>query len=163
MNIIDFITEFVIPKYHISTKGEITNKKSGRTLKPQTQKLGYQTICIARPKKNPKSVYIHKIVAVFHIPNPNNYSLINHINGNKKDNRVENLEWITAQNNILHAFRTGLKKATNAKLSDEQVREIRAAIFIRGKQNIKQLAEKYCVGEHVIKAAKYVISYKHVK
>ena len=57
-----------------------------------------------------KRFYIHRLVAMSFISNPNKYPQINHKNGNKKDNRVENLEWCTQKQNNQHAWKTGLNK-----------------------------------------------------
>jgi hypothetical protein len=56
-----------------------------------------------------KHFYIHRLVALAFIPNLNNFKQVNHIDGNKHNNSVENLEWVTAKQNITHACNSGLK------------------------------------------------------
>ena len=98
--------------YQISNKGNLKSfkkNKNGRILKNKNKKGWYLNIILTNKKKK-KSIKIHKLVALAFIPNPNNYPVINHINGNKQDNRVENLEWCTQKQNIIHAKQKGLWK-----------------------------------------------------
>lgn len=90
--------------YEISNKGNIRNSQ-GKILKTFIQNRGYVCIRLA-----PKAVHktIHRLVAEHFIPNPNNLPCVNHIDGNKQNNSVENLEWCTVSGNILHARKTGL-------------------------------------------------------
>lgn len=85
-------------------------------LKPKIDKDGYihYTLCV---KQKNKLFSAHKLVALNYIPNPLNKPQINHIDGNKQNNYVGNLEWCTQQENNLHALRTGLRVMKNNKLS----------------------------------------------
>lgn len=58
---------------------------------------------------------LHRLVAIAFIPNPNNYPIVNHIDWNKQNPKVENLEWVTASENIQHAFRTWLNKYPDSR------------------------------------------------
>ena len=92
--------------YEISSLGKIRNLQ-GKVLKTYIQNSGYEQI-----KINYQGLHIHKsihrLVAEAFIPNPLNKEYVNHIDGNKLNNTVDNLEWCTNSENILHARKTGL-------------------------------------------------------
>lgn len=68
----------------------------------------YKFVSLQKLGTGNKFFCVHRIVAEAFIPNPDNKPFVNHINGDKSDNRAENLEWVTASENMLHAQRTGL-------------------------------------------------------
>lgn len=84
--------------YSISNFGNVRNDKTGRILKYYTKPSGYKQVQLGR-KTIPQ--YVHRLVAIAFIPNTDNKPQVNHINGDKGDNRAENLEWVTASENDL--------------------------------------------------------------
>jgi len=83
-------------------------------MKPNVLAKGYFQLRISDKNFNNKCYQVHRLVALafISIPNPKDFNQINHINGNKQDNRVENLEWCNNSLNQLHAWRTGLQKVS---------------------------------------------------
>lgn len=122
-------------------------------LKTRVGTTGYLTVDLC--KKGRASKYkIHRLKAIAFIPNPKNYPQINHIDGNKLNNDLSNLEWCSSASNILHAYSCGLHKS---KLSAEYVEEI-----LNGypEISIPKLAMKYNVSNTAIW---YVIHGKNCK
>lgn len=100
----------------------------GRVLKQSLDSWGYKQVSLYKDA-NKKSYKVHRLIAAAFIPNPENKPCINHKNGIKTDNRVENLEWCTDKENFNHAIENNLivnhgENNKFSKLTDEKIKEI---------------------------------------
>lgn len=93
-------------KYEINRFGVIKNTITGKILVPSTSKTGYQFVKLNRPDSTRKNALVHRLVAEVFIQNPLKKPQVNHIDGNKRNNCVDNLEWVTPSENIKHSFST---------------------------------------------------------
>lgn len=90
---------------------------------------------------------VHRIIAKAFIPNPQEHREVNHKDGNKLNNSVQNLEWVTTRKNQIHVRDNGLSK--KLKLDKTRVKEIRN-LYATGKYTTRQLAKIYNVGKTLI-------------
>ena len=98
---------FTTNKNKIRSNGRKDNR-NGKKLKPATDKDGYLKIALTNNGKR-KCYYVHRLVARMYLKDYDEKLQVNHKNGIKTDNRVENLEMVTLQQNIEHSIKTGLK------------------------------------------------------
>lgn len=114
--------------YIVTKEGSIISKYTGKQLYVHTNKKGYQFVRLYVHGVS-KTHLVHRVIAEIYIPKQMGKNEVNHIDGNKANNAVWNLEWVTAQENVKHSVDTGLVKRgsdrTNSKLSDSQVIEMR--------------------------------------
>jgi len=136
-----------------------------RKLEPYKNRKGYLGIFISyyeQTKKISKNTTVHRVVAETYIDNPFSKPQVNHINGIKTDNRVENLEWVTNLENMRHAIRIGLRNTpalkavgngqtnSQAKLTDNDVKQIRK-VFKKFKQNFISIQARFFnVNENIV-------------
>ena len=94
--------------YTVCEDGTIGGIRFGPALKGILDNYGYHVVSLHLRPGVQKTYKVHRLVALAFIPNPENKPQINHKNGVKTDNAVDNLEWATASENAKHAYRTGL-------------------------------------------------------
>lgn len=134
--------------------------RSQHILKPHPNWRGYLRVDLrSTDRKIGRMEMVHRLIALVFIPNPNNYPQVNHINPNKNDNSVNNLEWCTNLHNNRHArsfglYDDGMKKLhlSHRKLDETQVRTIRKCI--QDGMCYQDLATYFGVGRSCIKDIK---------
>lgn len=113
---------YTLDHSYLRKNGRIDNRK-GKQLKPKVDKYGYETIVLTKDGTR-KNYTIHKLVALAYIPNPENKPTINHIDGNKLNNNVSNLEWATYKEQKIHAWNKNLawnKRNSNGTFTRKEV------------------------------------------
>lgn len=144
--------------YQISDSGRIFTKRRlignqiyyGKELIPQLTSDGYLKVTLSRNCKS-KKYYLHRLVAIQFLDNLDDLPQVNHIDGNKLNNSITNLEWCTKQENQNHAIRTGLmqrgQERPSAKLTEQQVLEI---YKLKGVLKAQDIADRYKVSKNTV-------------
>lgn len=110
--------------YEVSSKGRVKTKEGkttysdlhgkrtwkARVLKQKTDKDGYKRVTLWKNKRG-KDFLVHRLVATAFLSNPESKPTVNHIDGNPSNNYLNNIEWATYRENLLHAFKNGLNKS----------------------------------------------------
>ena len=99
------------PKYEVCNDGRVRNRKTGRVLSPDMYKnKGYEFVGLCGDNDR-KMRFVHRLVAEAFIENDDpSKNEVNHIDGNKRNNHVDNLEWVTRSENMIHAYNNNLKR-----------------------------------------------------
>ena len=140
-------------RYEVSRTGMV-RRADGLVLKQWLNDQGYAYVRLSRPRRQKR---VHRLVAEAFIPNPERKPFVNHINNDRADNRVENLEWCTQWENLSHARQQGRmqddywtgRRSPRATLSDDQVKAIRAE-YASSRISCETIGKKYGVGKHAI-------------
>ena len=146
-------------KYLITEDGKVWSEYSNKFL-AQSKNDGYPFVHIS----GYNTMKVHRLVAEVYLENPNNYECINHINNNRSDNRVENLEWCTNQMNKIHSV-TQKRHARgvshgNVKLTESDVKEI-IRLYELGKKQV-DIANVFGLNPRSIYAIVNKITWKHI-
>ena len=153
--------------YQVSNLGRVKNNKTGKILKPYLTR-GYLRVSLYNESSR-KCKLVHRLVAEAFLPNPDNKSDVNHINGCKTDANVCNLEWVSASENMSHAHQNGLRPKINtqgekngfSKLTESQVIQIKH-LLADGKYTQKTIGSQFNVSKHTIKDIKSGRRWRHI-
>lgn len=147
-----------LPKKWVSGHSTVRSH-TGKIIKPTNNQHGYLYVSLSNGEFK-KTFKIHRLVAMAFIPQIENKNIVNHKNGIKTDNSVDNLEWVNSSENMIHAVKTGLTnprkgvKSNLSKLNDEIVKQIRE-IYFGKKITQKEIAVMYGINQsnvsHIIK------------
>ena len=149
--------------YGVTSFGRVFNLLTKRELRQYQNNCGYYRVCLCL-KYNSKFSLVHQLVLQAFEENINNSKEINHIDGCKWNNKLENLEYSTRSRNMLHAFNNGIiisKKGSqryNHKLNESDV-----MCILRSEEKIKDLADKFKVSNTLICLIRKGHNWKHVQ
>lgn len=150
--------------YKVSNKGRLYSIKRKRKMNPTTSKNGYKRVKLYTNGKF-KTVFVHRIVATAFLDNPENYPVVNHLDENKLNNNVENLQWCTQKQNVNHG--TGQQRRTEAvkmlvkqyTLDGQYIATYKSAVDLQELYGFHQSAiSRVCRGERKT-AYKYIWKY----
>ena len=149
---------YTLEDYIITRDGEVINKHNNRKLKPQPNGKGYLRVIIGG-----RRYFVHRLVAQAYIPNPEGKLQVNHVDGNKLNNCMSNLEWVTNGENRSHAVKNGLhlcgEDCSWAKLTSTQVLKILKDDI----HNYRELSNIYGVHRNTIRDIKTGKTWKQLK
>lgn len=158
-DILFYEMEWTEGKYYISKNGDVYNSLSNIILKPHIER-GYK-----RYRFLSKNYYMHRLLAIQFMPRSNMRTEVNHKDGDKLNNNLDNLEWVTHSHNIKHAYDNNLipdRKGCNhprSRITDKQLSIIRF-LLDDGRLMVKDIAVFFGLGYGVVSGIKNGRSYK---
>ena len=129
-------------RYGVSKDGRVYSFLTNKFLKTPIGKRGYPNVNLRGSDNKCKLKCVHRLVAITFIPNPDNLPEVNHIDGDKSNNNVSNLEWCTSKHNNHHARSTGLHQSDG----DKAVLQIKDGIVINRYKSASEASRKTGIG-----------------
>lgn len=166
LDFVHIIIDGCITKYTVDVSGRIYSGYTKKFLNPYFNKRGYLMVDLHH-NGNRYTRQVHRIVAQALIPNPEHLETVNHKNGDKTDNSVSNLEWMTVLDNVRHAWRTGLAKPrygeeNPANVYPEHLIHTVCQMIEDGSYSNKAIAEKCGVNVTLIRDIKFRGKWKQI-
>ena len=160
-----FVTTTEDPRFEISECGIVRNVKTKAIKSQYVSSTGYYLVSISKNNKS-KPHKVHRMLAKAFIPNPNEYGCVNHIDGDKLNNNLSNLEWVNHLQNMQHAFRTGLVNNSGVRngmavLNDEKAAEIKRMLK-EGKMSQQKIADSFGVSRGCVLKIHIGETWRHV-
>lgn len=150
--------------YQISNLGRVRRKDNFKVLKPLSISKGYKGVRLYETKNKAITKKIHRLVAEYFIPNPLNLPQVNHKDGNKSNNRIDNLEWCSNEFNMNHAIINKLIKLGEqrpcSKCTEKSLLLLQRLIDCGF--TIKQLSIIYCISKNCMKEIIRGKTYSHL-
>lgn len=152
--------------YFLNENGNIFSypKKTRRGIReifPIKVGSGYMQIDLCKDKKI-KRYLVHRLMAKTFLENKENKEQVNHINGIKDDNKLENLEWNTRSENQLHSIRLGLRTTVGEKNSQSKINSEQVLLILNDKRYYKEIIKDYNVSISTISDIKRGYSWTHI-
>ena len=162
------IVEVKEGNFIVYENGDIYNAKTNNKLKPIDNGVGYDRVGLYAGNNKHKLYYVHRLLAMAFIDNPDNKQFINHIDGKPKNNELNNLEWCTKSENGLHAFKLGLnrynncfgEKNGNSIINDKIAKEIKDS-YKSGERQCN-IARRLNISKTVVYSVVRNKSWKHI-
>lgn len=148
------------PNYCITTEGKAYSLKSKKFLTTQYNDGGYEVITLRKDDKT-VTMKVHRLLCLsFKLDSYFEGAFVNHKDGNKKNNSLENLEWCTRSENVLHAYDMGLIKNKPRQLTEEDVHLICQAL--EGGSRVVDVAKEFDINHSVVSGIYKGNSYKYI-
>lgn len=119
--------------YYVYDNGDVLNIETGKILTGSISEHGYKYYRLSK-NGNKKMFYAHRLVAETFLDNPNNLPVVNHIDGNKLNNDIKNLEWVTYSENVEH-FHHNIKKSPQNRKQEHYIKDLEYEIWVEAKGN----------------------------
>lgn len=157
--------------FKVSNLGNVFSKRSNKILKQHSRSDGRKTVATRIGGRLGETVCfkVHRLVATAFIDNPEDKPFVNHIDGDPSNNRLDNLEWATSSENVLHAFKTGLNTPSRgednvqAKLDNDIVVFIRENYIPRDREfGARALSRKFSVSKETVRNVLLNKTWSHV-